>query len=80
VRPRAATVLLTVVLAALGAEVGCGLCGGALRRWTVRRKQWQSSAIARGGAGGGGGGTASGRRLLVDLLYKMKQEGQGVLR
>ena len=66
VGPRAATVLLTVVvssltLAALGAEVGCGLCGGALRRWTVRRKQWQSSAIARGGAGGGGGGTASGR-------------------
>ena len=74
-----------MTLAALGAEVGCGLCGGALRRWTVRRKQWQSSAIARGGAGGGGGGTASamarcGRRLLVDLLYKMKQEGQGVAR
>jgi len=31
-------VVSSLTLAALGAEVGCGLCGGALRRWTVRRK------------------------------------------
>jgi hypothetical protein len=71
--------------------VSCDLCGGTIRRWTTQggwgggggSARWQSCAIARGGAGGGGGGTASartrcGRRLLVDLLYIMKQVGQAV--